>query len=435
MSSLGKGLESLIPKKNPNDNMPASGQGKNAQDAEGVAGTPQQNPVARSADADDSPKAASPLVEESDLMLEGDEPVMLFTRDDVELPAGEDMLLSSEEPLKELEEGSSPSQRQGENDADGPDTMYKSNKRDGADTANGGHDWLPKRQTASNVSGLKSPTAPQGKNINKPYEAVFHIEVSKIRPNSQQPRRFFDAESLKELGHSIQEFGILQPLVVTKKEIEVPSGTDVEYELIAGERRLEAAKLIGLERVPAVIKSYDLERERLEMAIVENLQRENLSPIEMARAFSRLQDEFRLTQREIASRLGKSREAVANTMRLLDLPPYIQEAVDRKQITESHGRLLLSIADPAAQERLFHDLQQKKMTTREFKRRVEASREKSHAASDESDPALEALQARLSSELGAPVKISGAGETGKITISFYSKEELDSILNKLNAGE
>jgi ParB family chromosome partitioning protein len=422
-SSLGKGLESLIPKKNPPP--------QDAEDKMGSKSAPAQDPSAQTIPSSASVNGG--IVDEPEKMLEADEPVMLFTHDDKELLAGEDMRLLASEPLPELLAANREEALQEKHAGQIYETR-KENKSAPAD----GPGWLPAQGDATaspSASGAKQSRVPLMKNINKPYEAVFHIEVTKIKPNPHQPRRLFDAESLKELGHSIQEFGILQPLVVTKREIEVATGTEVEYELIAGERRLEAAKLIGLERVPAIIKSYDLERERLEMAIVENLQRENLSPIEMARAFSRLQDEFRLTQREIATRLGKSREGVANTMRLLDLPPYIQEAVDRKQITESHGRLLLSIDDPAAQERLFHDLQERKMTTREFKRRVDTSREKTHTANEEIDPALEALQARLSSELGAPVRISGGGDTGKITISFYSKEELDSILNKLNAGE
>src|SRR3989338_8615740 len=144
----------------------------------------------------------------------------------------------------------------------------------------------------------------------KAPDPIFHIEADKIKPNPFQPRRDFDEESLKELGSSIREFGILHPIVVTKHEIETDHGTDVEYHLISGERRWRASKMVGLERIPAIIRAMPSERERLEMAIIENIQREDLNPIETARAYAKLQDQFGLTQREVAVRVGKSREVV-----------------------------------------------------------------------------------------------------------------------------
>jgi ParB family chromosome partitioning protein len=264
-------------------------------------------------------------------------------------------------------------------------------------------------------------------------ESVFNIEVAKVKSNPDQPRRHFDEESIRELASSIREFGILQPIVVTKVLREVPTGTDVEYILIAGERRLLASRLLGLPTIPAIIRNVDLERERLEMAVIENIQRENLSPIEVARAIARLQDEFRLTQREIALRLGKSREAVANTVRMLDLPQSMQEALEQGKITESHGRLLLSVEDPGAQQKLFKDLVDTHMTTRELKSRIEAVKrgEKKDEAPMPLSPELKIFEEKLSSELGAPVSIHQSGDSGKITISFYSGEELQSILDKL----
>jgi len=281
---------------------------------------------------------------------------------------------------------------------------------------------------------------PQTKHIKKLQEAVFHIEVSKIKPNPHQPRRDFNEESIKELAESIRQFGILQPLVVTKIEKEVPTGTEVEYQLIAGERRWLAAKYLGLETVPAIIKTIDSEKERLELAIIENIQRENLNPIETARAFARLQDEFNLTQREIASRLGKSREAIANSLRLLDLPSYIQDAIAEGKISESHGRLLLSVENPSAQQKLFEELLQSNLTTRELKRKISIlspKKEKSSAISNVSlpDPEIKILEEKLKSTLGTPVKISRDGKSGKIIIEFYSEEELKNIISKFNIGE
>jgi len=266
--------------------------------------------------------------------------------------------------------------------------------------------------------------------------SIFHIEVEKIKPNPQQPRHYFNDEALKDLASSIREFGILQPIVVSKIEKETPDGTDVEYQLIAGERRWLASKILGLERIPAIIRNVDLERERLELAIIENIQREDLNPIERARAFSKLQDEFRLTQREIAAKLGKSRESVANTVRLLDLPANIKEALEKGSISESHGRLLLAIDDQAAQERIFRELLDKKMTTRDLKNKVRGIKpENGNEKNIEVSPEIKMMQEKLSSELGAPVKIESKGEQGRITITFFSPEELRNIVDKFGNEE
>ncbi len=270
-------------------------------------------------------------------------------------------------------------------------------------------------------------------------DAVFQIEVDKIQSNPDQPRRVFDQDAIKELAMSIREFGLLQPVVVTKVEREIPTGTEIEYILISGERRLLAARMLGLERIPAIVRTIapnnaaGMNQERLELAVIENIQRENLNPIEVARSFARLQDEFRMTQREIAVRLGKSREVIANAVRLLDLPHSIQEAIEKGQISESHGRLLLTIDEPGAQERLFQDLIARHMTTRELKNRVDAlkAQKQPKLALQPVSPEIEMMQQKLSSELGAPVAIQKTGETGKITIAFYSQEELQSILQKL----
>ncbi|HUX35456.1 MAG TPA: ParB/RepB/Spo0J family partition protein [Candidatus Paceibacterota bacterium] len=279
---------------------------------------------------------------------------------------------------------------------------------------------------------------PQKKKNKEPENigSVFHIEIEKIKPNPQQPRRQFEEEALKDLASSIREFGILQPITVTKIEKETPNGTDVEYQLIAGERRWLASKMLGLELIPAIIRNIDLERERLELAIIENIQREDLNPIERARSFAKLQDEFRLTQREIAVRLGKSRESIANTVRLLDLPAAITEALEKNQISESHGRLLLAIEDPGTQERIFRELLEKRMTTRDLKNKVRGFKpEIKKEAREEVSPEIKMMQEKLSSELGAPVRIESEGERGKITITFFSPEELQNIVDKFGNEE
>jgi len=276
-------------------------------------------------------------------------------------------------------------------------------------------------------------------------DAVFHIEIEKIKPNPFQPRRIFDEESLKELAASIREFGILQPIIVTKVEKEVENGTLVEYQLIAGERRLMAAKMAGLERVPAIVKRLLSDAVKMEMAIVENLQRSNLNPVETARAYAKLQDQFSLTQREIATKLGKSRETIANSIRLLNLPGEIQDALSEGKINESQGRLLLTIDDINQQMNIFRDLLSNNMSVRELKNRIRRDQQPTiynpQPTTDNSqqstvDPELNAMQEQLMELLGAPVRIDpptgGVGGRGKIVIQFFSPEEVKGIIDKIH---
>ncbi|MBI2035755.1 MAG: ParB/RepB/Spo0J family partition protein [Candidatus Liptonbacteria bacterium] len=281
-----------------------------------------------------------------------------------------------------------------------------------------------------------------GKSIGKARDLevspVFHIETAKITPNPEQPRRNFDPEALHDLARSIAEFGVLQPLLVSKVEHETESGQDVSYQLIAGERRLRAAEIAGLERVPVIIRKPSPPKEQLEMAIIENLQREDLNPIEAARAFSRLQDEFRLTQREIATRLGKSRESIANTMRLLSLPTVVQEALTQGKLNESQGRMLLMVSSPRDQEKLFDEILKSNLSVRELRNKIkQVAKMKEEAGSapyemdDYEDPEIIDLKEQLELFFGAPVTIKKSGGSGKIMIDFYSPEELKGIALKL----
>jgi len=268
-------------------------------------------------------------------------------------------------------------------------------------------------------------------------DPIFHIETDKIKPNPFQPRRNFDETALHELASSIREFGILHPLVVTKIETPTESGTNVEYQLISGERRLMASKIVGLERVPAIVKSVPTDRERLELAIVENIQRENLNPIETARAYSKLQDQFGLTQREIAVRVGKSREAVANAIRLLNLPTQIQDAVSFGKINESQARLLLMIPDLKEQQILFDDLMLNNLSVRQLRIRIQS---KKNAMAEQEVPAIPDIETaqieeQLREALGTKVRVQKDGQGGKLTINFYSPEELQIIIDKLTKAK
>lgn len=274
--------------------------------------------------------------------------------------------------------------------------------------------------------------------INQPAkvkESVFWIELDKIRPNPLQPRREFDETQLKELAESIREYGILQPIVVTRKELSsegVGAALTVEYELLAGERRLRAAKLIGLPQIPAIIRDDTSDNVKLELALVENLQRADLNPIEKARAFKRLIEQFGLRQADVAEKIGKSRELVANTLRLLALPETMQEAVATGKITEGHTRPLLMLSGhPDDQNQLYQNILASSLSVREAERAARfIARDRARATLD---PETRSLQEKLENVLGTRVEINkkARGGGGRISIEFFSEEELKSIFEKI----
>lgn len=261
--------------------------------------------------------------------------------------------------------------------------------------------------------------------------SIFWIEVDKICPNPFQPRHEFDPDKLRALADSIRQYGVLQPLVVTRQEKETAEGgLVVDYELIAGERRWRASKLAGLAQVPAIIKSGEEDDKlKLELAIIENLQREDLNPVERARAFQALATDFNLKHTEIAKRVGKSREYVSNSIRIIALPESMVQALVEGKITEGHTRPLLMLTDrPAEQETLFQEVMIKKMTVREAEaiaRRIafERARPKTMVP-----PEIVELENKLTEKLGNRVKIEQKGEGGKVTIDFLSGDDLNRIL-------
>ncbi len=269
--------------------------------------------------------------------------------------------------------------------------------------------------------------------------SIFWIEVDKIVPNPYQPRREFDQDRLKELADSIRQYGILQPLVVSRKETMLEDGgIRVEYELIAGERRHRASKLAGLSQVPVVVRVGDDPRAKLELAIIENLQRENLNPVERAQSFQRLADEFKLTWTDVGKKVGKSREYVSNTVRILMLPQDILDALSRGQITEGHTRPLLMLIDkPHEQMTLFKEMLVRKMTVREAEqlaRRIafEKIRKKDLFMS----PEVVDMEEKLAETLGTRVHIEPREKGGKISIDYFSHEELLALSNLIKkAGE
>lgn len=266
--------------------------------------------------------------------------------------------------------------------------------------------------------------------------AIFWVEVEKIKPNPFQPRREFDEEKLQGLAGSIRQYGVLQPLVVTRKEVEKSGGIAVEYELIAGERRLRAARIAGLWEVPVIIRgSEEGERVKLELAIIENLQREDLNPIDRARAFARLISEFGFKHAQIGERVGKSREYVSNTVRLLTLPQDMQDAVSEGKITEGHTRPLLMLIDrPQEQKTLFQEIMLKRLTVRDTEsiaRRIafDRVRKKEYLYA----PEIMAMERELTEALGTRVAIEPRENGGKLSIDFYGEDDLRTLFAALQS--
>ncbi|MCD8494883.1 MAG: ParB/RepB/Spo0J family partition protein [Candidatus Pacebacteria bacterium] len=264
-------------------------------------------------------------------------------------------------------------------------------------------------------------------------DSIFWIETEKINPNPYQPRKEFDETALQDLADSIRQYGVLQPLVVTRVEIPKPDGgMSVSYELIAGERRLRASKLAGLQQVPVIIRRGEDSKMKLELAIIENLQREDLNPIDRARAFARLVDEFGLTHGQIGKKMGKSRAYVSNTLRLLQLPQDIMDALQAGKISEGHTRPLMMLTDrPMEQSTLFKEIVYKKMSVRESEHiaRTIAS-EKARKPIKEQNPRMKTYQEQLAERLGTRVAIEEKEVGGKIVIDFFSLDDIESIVKK-----
>jgi ParB family chromosome partitioning protein len=254
------------------------------------------------------------------------------------------------------------------------------------------------------------------------------ISVESITPNLRQPRTHFDEDALEELAQSIREFGVIQPLIVRPL-------SEGKYELIAGERRLRASKLAGLATVPVVVRSASSQNS-LELALIENLQREDINAIESARAYRKLIDEFAMTQESVADRVGKSRTAVANTLRLLRLPGRILEGVSGGMISEGHARALLGFESEAHQLAVYDQILEKGLTVRDVERAARPQKAKASvkpadkpkgAAAAEHGP----IEDALSTYFGAPCKIVPGPVGGKLTIDFYSDDDLQRILDVL----
>ncbi len=264
-------------------------------------------------------------------------------------------------------------------------------------------------------------------------DSIFWVEVDKIKPNPFQPRKEFDEARLKDLSESIRQYGVLQPLVVTRKEYQTEGGgLAVEYELISGERRLRASKLANVSQVPVVIRSNEESNlVKLELAIIENLQREDLNCVDRAKAFQRLVDEFGFKHVQIAMKMGKSREYVSNSLRILALPEHMLNAVSEGRISEGHTRPLLMLTDRKdEQETLFKEIIYKKITVRDAEliaRKI--AKERARKKDDIFDPEIAAFEEKFTESLGTRVHIEKGEKGGKITIDFFSNDDVRAILD------
>ena len=257
------------------------------------------------------------------------------------------------------------------------------------------------------------------------------IPIASIRPNPDQPRRRFSDAEMATLTASVREHGVLQPVLVTE--------TLDGYQLIAGERRVRAALAAGLDRIPAVIRHLD-DRERLELALIENLQREDLDPIESAHGFRRLIDDFGLTHESIAERVGRARSTVANTLRLLDLAPVVQAAIADGSITEGHGRALGGLSTEH-QEHVLGAVIEQELSVRQTEELVRRLREPKASPNGEppaearaGDPDLERIEEDLRRSLGTKVSLARSRRGGRIVIEYYSDEELGRLYDRLTGG-
>lgn len=256
-------------------------------------------------------------------------------------------------------------------------------------------------------------------------ESVILVETKFIEPNPHQPRKYFDEQSLKELSESIKIHGILQPLIATKV-------FDNQYQLLAGERRLQASKLAGLKQVPVIVRELN-EQQKLEMALVENVQRQDLNPMEEALAYSSLIDEFNLKQEEVAKKVAKSRVFITNTLRLLTLPSEIQKAIFEKKISFGHAKAILSLKTEEEQMKLFRNILLNNLSVRDSESGAKKVKVKDHVRSfNQKTPQILDYEERLAQSLGTKVEIKKAGKSGKVIVDFFSEEELGNIMEVIS---
>lgn len=252
-------------------------------------------------------------------------------------------------------------------------------------------------------------------------EVIQSLKIIDVEPNRDQPRRTFDEESIEELAGSIKEYGVIQPIIVTKQ--------DDYYQIVAGERRWRASKKAGLSEIPAIVREYDKQKNS-EIALIENIQREDLNPIEKARAIRELLDTYDLTQQKLADKLGISRSGLANTVRILNLSPEVIELVKEGKLTEGHCKALLAVDDPEKQYQAAIHMIESGDSVREAEKQVRIKKKK--VSNDRYQPIYREIETSFRNFFGTKVKLDAKQRSGKIIIQYSSNDELDRILNLIN---
>ena len=253
-------------------------------------------------------------------------------------------------------------------------------------------------------------------------ESIVNLKLIEVEPNKNQPRIKFDDEKIEDLAVSIKEYGVIQPIIVTKK--------DDYYQIVAGERRWRAAKKAGLGEIPAIIRNYT-EQKNKEIALIENIQRENLNPIEKAKALKELIEKYNLTQQELADKLGISRSGIANTMRILNLDPRVIELVMQGNISEGHCRSLLNIEDPDKQYRAALYVIETGDSVREVEKQMKIKKKEQTIDQTRYEPIYRAIEDKFRNFFGSQVKLNAKKRSGTIVIHYNSKDELNNIIDKL----
>ncbi|MFA5092412.1 MAG: ParB/RepB/Spo0J family partition protein [Candidatus Omnitrophota bacterium] len=277
--------------------------------------------------------------------------------------------------------------------------------------------------------GLSALIPEKAVDVNVHKEEIVYVQFGQIKPNPFQPREDFDQANIEELAQSIKEKGVIQPLLVRRR--------GDNYELIAGERRLRASNLLGLKEIPVIVREVS-DQDSLELALIENIQREELNAIEEAHAYQHLIDKFHVSQEKISEALGKSRVTITNTLRLLKLPHEIQVEMKKGRISFAHGRALLEIDDANHQRRLTQDIITKGLSVRELENLIKSNRPKSikrNIGQGQRDPLVAILEEQMQHALATKVRISKRKKRGHINIEFYSPEDLQRIVNVIKGGK
>ena len=285
---------------------------------------------------------------------------------------------------------------------------------------------MSKMKLGRGLEAIMSPlTANQN---NDAIEKIENINIDKIKPNRHQPRTVFDEEKLQELADSIKENGLIEPIIVVRS---VAPG---EYELIAGERRLRASQIAGFTEIRAIIQDGASDKDKLDLALIENIQRENLNPIEEAKAYKKYSEEYKYTQEQIAKIVKKNRSVIANTMRLLILPENIQNMIIEGKISSGHGRMLASITDENKLQEMVNQILEQGLTVRDVEIAVSQTKNKKKARESVQDLEIVNLIDELQRKYGTKIAITGNGKKGKIILNYSNLEDLERISDILKRG-